>query len=223
MVNSGEIDWEDDVQLVKQPSATDYESTVAKLEPGTKVAPGQKHTFEVTVTAPNCPGLVLGTFALCGGDGKPFGQTASWTFTATKSLQESMNEEALLLLNRDKSMGDSANAADKSLGDSDHDIKEPAQPQPAAMDVSVQSQMANPYVAMIPQQKEIQSPKQIYSSRVKMDTTLSAKVVEGMNALFEMGFVEYDINLTLMLRYNDYGAAAEHLCTYGTEGIKRSK
>ena len=48
-----------------------------------------------------------------------------------------MNEEALLLLNRDKSMGDSANAADKSLGDSDHDIKEPAQPQPAAMDVSV--------------------------------------------------------------------------------------
>ena len=42
---------------------------------------------------------------------------------------------------------------------------------------------------------------------------------DGLDRLFEMGFTNYDVNLWLMKKYQDFGAAAEHLCVHGEQSV----
>ena len=42
---------------------------------------------------------------------------------------------------------------------------------------------------------------------------------DGMDRLFDMGFTNYDANISLLRKYNDFGMAAEHLCVHGDKGI----
>ena len=42
---------------------------------------------------------------------------------------------------------------------------------------------------------------------------------DGMDRLFDMGFTNYDANLSLLRKYKDFGMAAEHLCVHGDTGI----
>ena len=43
---------------------------------------------------------------------------------------------------------------------------------------------------------------------------------DGLERLFEMGFTDFDVNLKLMKKYGDFGAAAEHICAHGDAGLK---
>lgn len=74
----------------------------------------------------------------------------------------------------------------------------------------------NPYVNMVPQKKpELDTSRQVYVARIVQDSIEEQNIRDGLERLFEMGFTNYDVNLTLMRRYKDFGAAAEHLCVHG--------
>ena len=81
--------------------------------------------------------------------------------------------------------------------------------------------MSNPYVDMVPQaQTVVESPNQVYVSRIQKDAIQDPKIKDGLDQLFDMGFVDYDINLTLLYKYGgEAGAAAEHLLVHGITGI----
>jgi len=104
--------------------------------------------------------------------------------------------EALLLANRDKSLGDSAH-------------QQAAKHHQAPEEVLPLQQMVS----------VDRTPRQKYDEKLKKAGLLSGNIREGMERLFEMGFVEFEINLTLMKRYGHFGAAAEHLISHGVDGI----
>ena len=45
-------------------------------------------------------------------------------------------------------------------------------------------------------------------------------IKDGLERLFEMGFTDYEVNLVLMKKYGDFGAAAEHICVHGAVGLQ---
>ena len=53
------------------------------------------------------------------------------------------------------------------------------------------------------------------------DSIRDKSLRQGLDRLFDMGFTNYDINLTLMQKYGDFGAAAEHLCVHGEGGLNQ--
>ena len=64
------------------------------------------------------------------------------------------------------------------------------------------------------------SPKQVYVTRIQKDAIKDPKYTEALENLFEMGFVDYDINLALLKKYGgQIGAVAEHIIVHGTIGI----
>ena len=65
----------------------------------------------------------------------------------------------------------------------------------------------------------MQTPRRTYIARLEREGLLDQRLREGMDSLFEMGFVDYDVNLVLMKKYGHHGAAAEHIITHGTQGL----
>ena len=64
------------------------------------------------------------------------------------------------------------------------------------------------------------SPKQEYVPIIQKDAIKDPKYSEALKNLFEMGFVDYEINLALLRKYGgQIGAVAEHLIVHGTDGI----
>lgn len=63
------------------------------------------------------------------------------------------------------------------------------------------------------------TPRQKYDARLQQEGVQSGMILEGMERLFEMGFVDFDVNLALMKKYGHFGAAAEHIISHGTEGL----
>ena len=64
------------------------------------------------------------------------------------------------------------------------------------------------------------SPKQVYVTRIQKDAIKYPKYSEALENLFEMGFVDYDINLALLRKYDgNIGAVAEQIIVHGTDGI----
>ena len=79
----------------------------------------------------------------------------------------------------------------------------------------------NPYITMVPQKQDmkLQTPKQIYTARQQTEAIQDQVICDGMDRLFDMGFTNYDANLSLLRKYKDFGMAAEHLCVHGDTGI----
>ena len=64
------------------------------------------------------------------------------------------------------------------------------------------------------------TPKQKYVARIQKDGIVDVVIKDGLERLFEMGFTDFEINLTLMKKYGDFGAAAEHICVHGGVGLQ---
>lgn len=79
----------------------------------------------------------------------------------------------------------------------------------------------NPFADKVPQaQESIVSPRKKYIATLNNNIGLTPKMREGMNILFELGFTDYKINITLLEKYEgDSNAAAEHIIVHGTQGI----
>jgi len=102
-----------------------------------------------------------------------------------KLLEDKQIEDSLLLANRDKSLGDSSQAINSS------NVKIVEQPL-----------VSNPYLNMVPvKQNSMISPKQVYVARIQKDAIKDPRFSEALESLFEMGFVDYDINLALLKKY----------------------
>ena len=48
---------------------------------------------------------------------------------------------------------------------------------------------------------ELVTPKQVYVARIQQDAITDTSLRDGLDRLFEMGFTNYDVNLTLMNKY----------------------
>lgn len=73
---------------------------------------------------------------------------------------------------------------------------------------------------MVPQKTEqLVTPKQVYVARIQQDAIQDSNMRDALDRLFEMGFTSYDVNLTLMKKYGDFGTCAEHLCVHGEKGV----
>ena len=66
---------------------------------------------------------------------------------------------------------------------------------------------------------DAQTPRQKYDARLDKEGLVAGDVRDGMERLFEMGFVEFDVNFALMKQYGHFGAAAEHIISHGTDFI----
>ena len=181
------------------------------VEPeGRPICPQELCTFIIKCVAPQREGICSAEFGLETAEGERFGDTVQCYISVPKLEEDKQAEESLLLVNREKKVSEArrrSNSRSKS-------------PRRAAAGVQMENPainaLPNPYANLVPQKnEELVTPKQVYVARIQQDAIEDQNLRDGLDRLFDMGFTNYDINLTLMKRYGDFGAAAEHLCVHG--------
>ena len=173
-----------------------------------QIHPQEECTFIVTCVAPQKEGICTAEFGLETEDGERFGDTIQCFFSVPKLEEDKQAEDSLLLANRGRAAAGRQEARSRS--------RSPNQANMASSEL-----LQNPY-----RQKssdELVTPKQIYIARIQKDAITDSNLRDGLDDLFDMGFTNYDVNLALMNKYQDKGAAAEHLVVHGEQNVLQRK